>query len=232
MEFMIDNVDFIIDKIKELINQGKFKEAREYAKYINSLVMSHINNAHFYFYYSLTVRLTSKNGQDVSLLREIESEMKSCDNFTQNIYGDYLRDEALMMVRLGYTKKAQETVDEMLNYIENGDYNRKAAYKMVIGRINYIQHDTWLATVHHKEADLLWQTHEETADPQWIKNNRFHWLKAMAAQGYKLRYLFETAKEIRDSGDSNKTRLLRVKLIRFGRIANKIDDLMVRIKFK
>jgi len=170
----------VAGQISELINKGRFKEAKKLGE-------AHQNDenanqsAHFFFQWGLARSLVRK---DNSAQFEHASH---CADYTKQMEGDFYRDAALVAAKQGKLTRAAELlfmVGDML--WEEPDLNREAALHMARGRVRYIEESYEAALMHHEEAADIWAKAEkasEFVDQQWVKNNRFYQLRVTARLG-------------------------------------------------
>jgi hypothetical protein len=147
-------------------------------------------SAHMWFKRALTASLignTSDRDHAVKIARR-------CPNFTPQMEGDLLCDEALMYIRAG---KKLLWVDDLLykaKQIFASDPNREAKVLMIKGRYLAAQGAYESAVTNHLMAHRQWvnlQRAGQPVDEQWMVNNAFAGLRPAVMRGRKARRAWE-----------------------------------------
>jgi hypothetical protein len=171
-----------LSEISTLINMGKWKDAqRELA--IKGTAGNDTLSAHYWVMRSLVARLL---GGDEEADRYID-QARRCDDWSDTLDGDSRRDVVLAICRKlaiqGRWRKDQQLAllahqqIAIAQKLFGNDENRQASLLMTRARLAYSLDRYAEAVWLHKQAAEKWGS-VPGADVQWIRNNRFHWLKA------------------------------------------------------
>ena len=210
----------LIAEINDLINHGKFRVAMQLAQ-MNADNAEVNQSAHFYFQWGLAVQLC---GDDASALWE---KAKRCDDYTSTMAGDFYRDRSLAALRRRDLTQAKRMLDFALGY-HRSDINRIAADVMVKARIELAQGDYETAYLFHKQADTMWKSIDKQADKQWIRNNNFHWFKAIVGIRRDNEWLYA----IIMADEPRRDRRIRVwSMKHFGRVGLRLDAIAEKLIF-
>ncbi len=165
----------VAEHITGLINLGKFHEAyRQVGAYIDEANSRGDVSAHLWFQRVLTGNLTGQSvASDVAALRK-------APDYSGLMEGDLWRDEMLRAIRQGDLTRANDLRHKIVRY-HRSDPNRMAAYVMAVARLRFAQGRWQSAARLHALADSLWCKLGPDADAQWMRSNRFHWLRALVA---------------------------------------------------
>lgn len=226
----LDKANEITQIMGELINEGNPGKAYDIGwVYMKSLLEEKRSrlSVHFWFQLGLAINLIDPTDLKLEL---IEKRLENSPDYNDSIGGDWLRDQALGALRLGKIEYALAYI-EMAEDKHRDDRNRMAAIDMVKGRIYYKQKNLFKSIFFLKEADKAWSEIGEKADKAWIRDNRFHLLKAMVADRFPQDEIEQLAETIINSDEPNLTRLKRVRLIAKGWSYNVIDDLSERLNY-
>ncbi|PLS81144.1 hypothetical protein CYG49_02805 [Candidatus Saccharibacteria bacterium] len=196
--------------MSQLINQRNFSAARTLSnQHQHSGLHLHDGQpcryVHFWFQLSLANNLLGQPSE----ARKCFEYAQQCPDYTPLIEGDFMRDEALALIRLNELDLAGVALKQAQR-LHAEDLNRMAALVMVRGRRASAVGNYVLAERLHRQADEQWRKLGDKADQQWIKNNRFYWLKAAVMSGADIKgliYLHIVTTE------SNRKRLLATKLM-------------------
>lgn len=162
----------VIGEISDLINKGAFKAAAELARSYEDSELQ--DSAHFWFQYGL-----ARNGAGLNGAKQY-IEATYCDDCTDGMKADINRDLALLAAHMGEFSLALEYLLVGLDFVSDDDFNRLAATHMIGGRVVALDGQYGDALEHHVFAHRIWQQAGDDADPQWIMNNRFYWLRTAA----------------------------------------------------
>ena len=210
-------------KLSHLINDERdFKGALAYGEYYlrESQTLDEVS-AHVWFLVALAARLS---GADAT---PFQKGARQAPDYTPILEGDLLRDAALHNVRLGRIHEAELLIPRIYDR-HVGDENREAALDMVRGRIDYAKGKYWVASADHHYADETWKRIGNLADPQWVANNLFAWLRALVkVKGSARKEIYRRFMELEVSA---KRRKIATRLVRYGRPAAFVYDLLERIK--
>ncbi|HEX8389920.1 MAG TPA: hypothetical protein VF597_00680 [Candidatus Saccharimonadales bacterium] len=176
----------VVARLAELNNSGQWKQADQLAAHYAQNA-SFQPDAGFFFQWALARRLIGKNPQE-----QIEAA-RLAPGYSEQMAGDFDRDAGLDFLRQGVLDKAEQMFDSARS-IHDGALNRMAVLEMCYGRLFLTKAQYVKAEQSHEKANQIWCEIAD-ADPQWIKNNRFHWLKAKAALGKRERSLYLAIKD-------------------------------------
>lgn len=210
----------LIAEISDLINQGKFREAVQLAE-TNATNFEVNQSAHFYFQWGLALSLL---GDDPKFLW---NKAATCPDFTPTMAGDFYRNGSLAALRKGDLTLAKQMLDSALG-LHRSDVNRIAADVMVKARIEFAKGNYEAAYAFHKQADDTWKSIGSQADQQWIRNNNFHWFKAVIATRRNNKQLYA----IIMADEPRRDRQIRVwSMKHFGRVGLKLDAIAEKLIF-
>jgi hypothetical protein len=163
------------DQVGALINKGWLGQQKARAVARNFLSSQAAQqDAHFWFQYALAEQLRGDPGK---LLEPFWNNARECANYTEEIEGDFYRDEALRELRRGNTLDARRALHKA-QLRQGDDDNRKAAIQMVAARIAYKERRYEAAYETHDDVKLQFVMLGQSADQQWKKNNSLHMLRA------------------------------------------------------
>ena len=111
--------------------------------------------------------------------RERASE---AEDFDPVAAGDFLRDTADQLIRAGRTKHAARLLTMARTYHDSSLPKRRAAIDMVEGYLRFRQGHIKRAVVLHQAADDQFMRLGVPGDDPWVQTNRYHLLRALAAQ--------------------------------------------------
>lgn len=219
--------------LEQLINKGKFREARRQATALDEGSES----AGFYFWAALA-EILDPWGSDVWAVRYITAA-RDAEDYTPILEVDILRDQAQLVLKkaeigkaLGLANSSYKLLLDIEDVVDPIDWaNRAAVHLMVMGRIYLADGRADEAQTQHRTADQQFRELGNAANKQWELNNGFHWLRAAAAAGEHVDYRFTQFGWVIDN-DPNRLRRLRAHLLmQFGRVAYRLDDRIVRRLF-
>lgn len=111
---------------------------------------------------------------------------RECTDYTEKLAGDFLRDDAITLLKKGHLEAARESVDHART-LHKHDRNRQVCLDMVTGRIQ-------LHAGHYDEAYKTlrgaakeWKEMGAGANRQWRTNLQLHLLMAAVMSGRMLR---------------------------------------------
>lgn len=204
-----------LDDISKLINQGRRRRALK-AMCDPEFQAQHEHTAHYWNMLALCQLLRNQ----LPAARRSYARARTCSDFAVELTDDYLRDRALYLIRRRRgLKRADSLLQQAASSHQEGD--RAAVYQMCWGRLEAAKRNWTAAILYYQKAQELWNS-LTNPNQQWIMNNRFHWLKALAV----------TNKDTSDlanliiATDPSPTRQWRARLIKqWGRFSNRVDDL-------
>ena len=223
--------------ISQLINRGKLQSAHRIADEAIDRGDACIQSADFWFAVYLTRLLVGTHAGDAL------ARARQCSNFTRQMEGDAMRDNALALIRLrdgGYEDGVINNILWNASVLHAGDANRQAAIVMARARLNVKQAEVGgsskgfhLTRAYRlfKQADTMWAQIGDKADQQWIRNNRFHWI-LVAARLHDRDQASRLYSQIVSSSEQRRVRLVRAWLVTWlwpGRLGSRIDDRLQRL---
>jgi len=146
-------------------------------------------DAHYWFQRSLAEQLLHNSKESETCIEEA----RRCPNWQSYMHGDYYRDVALAQIRRGnrafrrHAKKKEDERQRLIAYaisqmelsFSSDDLNRQASILMTRGRWEFDRSNFGRAVELHAKADELWHEADQQADRGWVRNNRYHWFKAV-----------------------------------------------------
>lgn len=223
----METLESVNNRISALINEGEFKKACKAAGDYYWRNRDCKFNSIFWFQCGLAVRLS---GHYESSLPIIYQQMSECDDCTDQIKGDWLRDDALDAIRQGNPNEAEKILKEVL-LLHADDMNRINAVTMARGRVAYLRKDFIFSLYLHLYAEKKWLENPEITNEQWQANNRFHLLKAFVVSGSENKVKRKEVAMMIIKNDKNRIRRWRARLINCGYLGNVIDDFAHKLKF-
>ncbi len=206
-----------LENVRQLVNKGRWLKAHRIVRN-QGFILEHESTAHFWFICMLIELLTNhENAARIALKRA-----KQCNDYTEVIEGDILRDQALFAIRHDRLAIAEQFIEDARRFHE--DHNRLAVLKMTEARLAQARDELQRALQLYEEANNLWVelgNIGEAYDIQWACNNRFHWFRCSALAGEPI----EDRAKIILLTDESHIRRWRVRLMRtFGLFGARIDN--------
>lgn len=192
--------------LSKLINRGRFRKAAAVgSKYVAN--NPDCDDANLWFQLSLAEGL----GGFPRRAAAYRCQASLCSNYTSTMRGDFFRDAALAAIRRGDALQAKDFLDQADAEVPEGDGNRQAAISMVSGRILLLLDLPFLALTCFYRAIVQFDQLGENADAQWVKNNNFHTLRALAACaiGASTRPVTRSLRRMITQSDPNRLRRYR-----------------------
>lgn len=209
-----------LEELSTLVNTGKWPQALRLVR-SPGMKSAYETDVHYWFQRAL---VESLSGSEESVIEEARQQARACPGYNKGIEEDLVRDHALACIRRRMLDKAMELRDQARKLSNPEDGNRVAALEMLDGRIAYALGDPGKAATHFIRAHDMWRKLKKSGEhysAQWIINNRFYLLKALAALG-------EATGDITFivvSTDPSLKRRLSARFIgRFGKLGNRIHD--------
>lgn len=212
--------EITLDDVADLINKGSWRRALRVVR-TSTFELKHMKQQRYWFLRALTELLA---GQP-NMLSYCQRRAHRCADYSEWIEGDFLRDHALFLIRVGRYAEAAACLDKAKKYHISPD--RIAVLTMSFGALVYATGYLEEALKLFESADKLWyelKLRNEPANDQWIKNNRVRLIKAQARLGCMDKQLFEKIKKY----DPSRAHRCRARIVwHFGALGNKIDDWVV-----
>lgn len=159
---------FILDR---LINEGSPMGAvQQGVKYVDDNPTC--DNAHVWLQLARACYLC-----DMRIAESYANRAKECSNYTDALHSDYLLATSLGVAERGDAKVAARLLRQA-DKLGRDDDGRAAAVNMVRGQLKLLQGDPEQAIDWLRLADALYEGDDEE---RWVRNNRFHTLRAHAA---------------------------------------------------
>jgi len=206
-----------LEDVRVLVNKGRWMLAHRIVRNPN-FELQHTHTAHFWF---LRMLLELLRGHAYGAIHALK-RAKQCSDYTPEMAGDTLRDQALYAIRKQQLRIAARLI-EQARPLHKGE-NREAVLRMTEARLAQANGELNKALKFYKKANELWVElgkRGEEYDIQWAKNNRFHWFRCCALAGEptkdKARIIITT--------DPSRPRRWRVRFIcAFGLLGARIDN--------
>ncbi len=163
-------------------------------------------SAHVWFRVALAARLTKKDPS------RFEKLMRTAPDYSLIMEGDLRRDQALQAIRRHQFKEAEQLLRDVAQMHE-GSENRYAALQMVRGRLDLAKGNLKSAASHFRAADDNWALLGKKADPQWVTNNLFHWLRCLVLLRDSDRFKVYTRFIVREP-DTNRSQAASTMMLR------------------
>jgi hypothetical protein len=215
-----------VNKLAELINSGKFNQARRLANQAPEDVK---NDAEFWFLFGIALRMTTCS---VVLVKRVGQLMTSCKNCTDSMCIDWLQYDCLLAIRANKLFIAEKLLNKIETLLRNKteDDNRQAVLSYTKGCLAYTKSWYSAAVDYHRQARSIWDKLGNQGNDQWKANNALALLKALVAANQSTSDHQLLASIIFDT-DKSQVRRWRAKFIGLGQWANRIDDWFINAKF-
>lgn len=213
-------------------HQQDFEAAYAYAQQLKDAFP---NNPHVWSQLVLVCNLTDRNSEAVGVQKQAGQQCAAWSNLHE---GDCERDHALFCIRNGLLWKAQQHIARAVE-LHAGNLNRRAATRMVYGRIFYAQKRYEYSARELAKALMTWDAIAKQVndgelgqdcrpDPQWQFNCLRWLLKATIAhhgRGKKSKDVFDELQVWSHAYGSPEV-LARIRLVARGKFFNRLDDLI------
>ena len=209
-----------LETLKSYINSGRWPKALKLARNAE-FEKTFRDSAHYWFLRSLIEQLFGHPDGAPYCHRQAEA----CPDYSSNMEGDFIRDEALKLIRRKKLRQASLLLEQVEPF--HHGWNRKAVLLMSRGCLAYAKRDHAAAIAFFKNAEKHWHHMEQNNAPydtQWRSNNRFHLLKALVAMQLDTKDIYALIAKT----DASAMHQRRARLITKHRWANRLDDLVVR----